>query len=77
MELVVINVHGQPDLLEVVGTLNAIGGLAGRLYRRQQQANQDRNDGDYHQHFDQGKTDSESSDPGPRHGFPPQGDNGK
>jgi len=40
-------VHGQPELLQVVGALNAAGGFPRRLNGRQQQGDQngdDRND---------------------------------
>jgi hypothetical protein len=41
--------NGQADLLEIVGTLDAVGGFADFLDRRQQQSNQDANDGNHHQ----------------------------
>lgn len=47
--------RGQIDLLEVVGRLHASGGLAHLLNGRQQQADQDRENGDYDQQFDKGK----------------------
>src|SRR5207247_2378997 len=46
---------GEADLLEVVGALHAAGGLAHFLHGRQQQADQNRNNGDHHQQLDQGK----------------------
>src|SRR5262245_41350198 len=49
----VIIVGGQADLLEVVGALHPVGSLADLLYRRQQEADQDGDDGDDHQHLDQ------------------------
>ena len=45
----------QADLLEVVGALDAAGGLAGRLHGRQQQRDQDADDGDDHQELDEGE----------------------
>ena len=45
----------RPDLLEVVLALRAGGGLADLLDGGQQQADQDRDDGDHHQQFDQGE----------------------
>ena len=53
---VVIVVHGQPDLLQVVGALNAAGGFASRLNGGQQQSDQDRNNRDNNQKFDQSET---------------------
>jgi hypothetical protein len=46
-------VQGQADLLEMIAALNASCRLAGRLHRRQQQANQNANDGNDHQKLDQ------------------------
>jgi hypothetical protein len=46
-------VHGKTELLEVVHALHAGGGIADFLYRRQEQANQNGNDGDHHEQFDQ------------------------
>jgi hypothetical protein len=52
---VVVVVAGQPDLLEVVGALHAVGGVADLLDRGQQQADQDRDDRHHHQEFDERK----------------------
>jgi hypothetical protein len=52
---VVVVVHGQADLLEVVGALGAEGRLARLLDGRHRQADQHRDDGDHHQHLDQGE----------------------
>ena len=49
----VVVVHGQPDLLEVVGALGPPGRLAGRLHRREQQRDQHGDDGDDDQQLDQ------------------------
>jgi hypothetical protein len=49
----VIAVHGQAELLEVVLARHAVGALADLLDRGQQQANEDGDDGDYHQQLDQ------------------------
>src|SRR5262245_26569339 len=46
-------VAGQADLLEVVGALDAAGGLAHLLHRRQEQPDQHRDDADHHQQLDQ------------------------
>src|SRR5581483_9229314 len=46
---VVVGVEGQGDLLQVVHRLQAGGGLADLLDRRQQQADEHSNDGDDHQ----------------------------
>ena len=53
----------QADLLEVVDALGAAGGLAGRLHRRQQQADQHGDDRDHHQQLDQGE--ARTTMPGP------------
>src|SRR5262249_55085755 len=53
---VVVVVHGQAELLEVVLALDAGGGLAHLLHRRQQEPDQDGNDGDYHQQLDEGES---------------------
>ena len=45
--------HGQADLLQVVGALHATRGLACRLDRRQQQGDQQSDDGDHHQQLDE------------------------
>jgi len=46
-------VGGQRDLLEVVGALDAGGGLAHLLDGGQQEADEDGDDGDHHQQLDQ------------------------
>ena len=46
-------VERQPDLLQVVGAVQAAGGFAGRLHRRQQQPDQNADDRDDHEQFDQ------------------------
>src|SRR5262245_53976765 len=48
-------VYRQADLLEIVRALNAGGGLAHLLDRRQQEPDQDRDDRDHHQQLDQGE----------------------
>jgi hypothetical protein len=48
-------VGGECDLFEVVGTLGAGRRFANLLDGGQQQADQYRDDGDYHQQFDQGE----------------------
>ena len=50
---VVVIVHCQPDLLQVVFALGATSGRASLLNGRKQQRNQDRYDGDHDQQFDQ------------------------
>ena len=54
-EGVVVIVQPEAELLEVVGALGPGGGLADLLHRRQQQADQDRNDRDDDEQLDQGK----------------------
>jgi hypothetical protein len=51
----------QGDLVEVVGADHAVGCLAHLLHGGQQEADQERDDGDHHQQFDQSKAAS------PRH----------
>src|SRR6516165_6193137 len=46
-------IQGQADLLQIVGALDAPRRLAGRLYRGQQERDQDGDDGDHHQKFDE------------------------
>ena len=53
---VVVVVHREAELLEVVDALRAPGGLAGGLDGRQQQGDQDRDDRDHDQQLDQGET---------------------
>ncbi len=48
--------HGQHDLLEIVGALGTAGSLSGRLHGWQQQRNQHGDDGDDDQEFDQSET---------------------
>src|SRR5262249_58697196 len=50
---VVVVVEGQADLLEVVLTAQAVGRCADLLYRGQEQADEDGDDGDHHQQLDQ------------------------
>ncbi len=45
----------QANLLELIGALGAPRRLAGRLHRRQEQPDQDRDDRDHDQELDQGK----------------------
>jgi hypothetical protein len=52
---VVVVVGGQAELLEVVGALDAGGGLADLLDGGQQQADQDGDDGDDDEQFDEGE----------------------
>ena len=52
-ERVLVVVEREPDLLQVVRTLHPRGGLADLLNRRQQQANENRNDGDDDEQFNQ------------------------
>ena len=51
---VLIRVQGQRNLMEVVQTLDAVGGRPDLLDGGQEQANQDRNNGDDDEKFDQG-----------------------
>ena len=53
---VVIVMNGNPDLLEVVHALNASCRLPRLLYRGQQQADQDGDDGNDDEQFDQRET---------------------
>ena len=48
-----VAVGRQPDLLQVVLALRPRGGLADLLDSRQEQADQDRDDGDHDQQFDE------------------------
>ena len=48
--------HCYADLLEIVLTGGPSGRFPGRLYRRQQERNQDADDCDDHQKFNQRKT---------------------
>src|SRR5262249_49515028 len=50
---VVIVVKGEPELLQVIGALHAIGRLAHLLHRGQQQADEDADDGDDDEELDQ------------------------
>jgi hypothetical protein len=49
-------VQGEPQLFEVIGTLDSRPGGTHLLHRRQEQADQDRDDGDHYQQFDQRET---------------------
>ena len=44
---VVVIMHGEAKLLQVVGALHAVGGFPDLLHRRQQQTDQNGNDGDH------------------------------
>src|SRR5439155_21408011 len=55
-EVVVIAVHGEAELLEVVAAFHAVGRLADFLNRRQKQADQDRDDRNDHQKLNKRKT---------------------
>src|SRR5207249_2276497 len=57
---VVVIVHGQTELLEVVLAAHAVGRLAHALHRRQQQTDEHGNDGDDHQELDEGETPARS-----------------
>ena len=46
-------VERQRDLPEVIGATGPPGRLAGRLHRRQEQADERADDGDHHEEFDQ------------------------
>ena len=48
--------HRHANLLEVVQALRSSGTLSGRLYRRQQQSNQDANNGNDNQELDKRKS---------------------
>src|SRR5437588_647930 len=52
---VVVMVGRDSQLFEVVGASHAVGGLAHLLHRREQEADEDRDDGDHHQELDQSK----------------------
>src|SRR5262249_32890401 len=67
---VVVVVDGQADLLEVVGALQACGGLADLLHRGEQQADEDRDDGDDHQQLGQGEARAGPRGDGESHGTP-------
>jgi hypothetical protein len=49
---VMVILHGQPDLLEIVDALGAAGSFARRLHGREQQTNQHADDGDHYQKLD-------------------------
>src|SRR5262245_44340842 len=49
----VVSVSGHAHLLEVVGALDAAGGLAHLLHRGQEQADEDGDDGDHHQQLNE------------------------
>ncbi len=46
-------VQGQADVLQIAAALNAVGGLAYLLHRRQQDADEHSDDGEHHQQLDQ------------------------
>src|SRR5262249_50802556 len=50
---VMVVVQSEPQLFEVVAALHAVGRLADLLDRGKEQANEDRDNGDYDQQFDQ------------------------
>src|SRR5262249_29536428 len=54
-ELIVVLVQSQPDLVEMVGTLNAVTRVADFLDCRHEKADQDRNNGNNDQQLDQRK----------------------
>ena len=54
-EGVLVIVNGQSDLFQVVGALDAAGGLARGLYSGQKQGDQYSNNRDHDQEFDEGK----------------------
>ncbi len=60
---IVIVVHRQADLLQVVEARRAAGRLAGLLHGGQKQGNQNADDGNYHQQLDEGETFAEGHDP--------------
>ncbi len=66
----VVIVQRQRDLLEVVGALRAVGGLAHLLHRRQQETNQHRYDGNDDEQLDQRESPSALQST-PVHGFSP------
>src|SRR5262249_33105394 len=53
---VVVEVQGQPDLVEVVAARRALGRFADLLDRRDQQSDQHGDDGDHDQQLDEGET---------------------
>src|SRR5262249_52754969 len=57
---VVVVVGGDAELLELVGALDASGGLADLLDRREEEADEDGDDGDDYQQLDEGKTTPDS-----------------
>src|SRR5690606_24823647 len=59
---VVVVVHCQADLLQVVAALGAAGGLSCLLDGRQQQRNQDRDDRDHHEQFNQRRSEEHTSE---------------
>jgi len=52
---IVMVVHRDADLVQVIGTLRAPRRLAGRLHRGHQQCHQDADDGDHDEQFDKCK----------------------
>jgi hypothetical protein len=53
VERIVVIVHRQPELLQVVLALRPARGLAGLLHGGKQQRDQDRDDRDHDEQFDQ------------------------
>jgi len=53
---IVVIVQAETELFQVVFALRPAGRLPGLLHRRQQQGNQNRDDGNHHQQFNQGKS---------------------
>jgi hypothetical protein len=49
---IVIEVHGYPNLLQVIRAGHSPGRLACRLNCREKDPNEDADDGDHHQQFD-------------------------
>ncbi len=62
----------ESDLFEVVLALGAGGGLAHFLDGGQEQADQDGDDGDYHQQLNQRETTPMTQETEPRHKEPPR-----
>lgn len=53
---VLVIVHPERHLLELIGTRTSPSCLTGHLHGRQQQTDEDTNDSDDNKQFDQGKT---------------------
>src|SRR4029079_1871724 len=60
---VVVGVHGEAELLQIVLTAHPGRRLADFLHRGQQQPDEDGDDGDHYQEFDQGEARAESVRP--------------